>query len=531
MAASKNSRNSRRSSGTRAIFSPSPFVSVFLCALVCAAIMAGAAYHFYRSGATLYYGDAEAHLNIARRIIDSRTPGISQFGTTWLPLPHLIMLPFVGNDELWKTGLAGAIPSATFMAMAATFLFAAVRRLFNNDVAAAAATAVFLLNPNTLYLGSIPMSEPYFFAALFALLYFTVRYADTRGWGALTGAAIAAAAAAMTRYEGWFLIPFAAAYLLIQGKGIFGRWGGTLLFCLIAGIGPAIWLAHNRWFFGDPLFFYRGEWSAAVIQGKTFYPGRGNWQTAIHYFFEAGKLVVGFPALVLGAAGAAAAFVRRSFWPVLLLALPPLFYIWSIHSSSTPIFIPTLWPHSFYNTRYAMAFLPLAAFGIGAISSFGRIPAAAALVIAFVPLMLHPNDHPITWQEADVNSRARREWVSQAASWLRKARGPNESFLTTFSDVTAVFRTLGIPLRNTLTGDNDVEFAMATARPEVFLHTDWAIVNSGDPLQTMLDRVRRTSPRFELKQRITVKGEPVLEIYKRVYDTPAYDPTLFSREP
>ena len=153
--------------------------------------MACAALYFYRSGMTLWYGDAESHLNIARRIVDSRTPGISQLGTTWLPLPHLAMIPFVSHDDLWKTGLAGAIPSALAMALAGVFLFAAVRRIFSSAIGATAATAVFLLNPNTLYLGSIPMSEPYFYAALFALLYFTARFGDTKGWGALLGAALA----------------------------------------------------------------------------------------------------------------------------------------------------------------------------------------------------------------------------------------------------------------------------------------------------------------------------------------------------
>ena len=94
--------------------------------------MACAAYYFYRTGATLYSGDAEAHLNIARRIIDSRTPGWSQMGTTWLPLPHLLMIPFVRRDDLWRTGLAGAIPSAVAMALAGIFLFAAMRRMFSS---------------------------------------------------------------------------------------------------------------------------------------------------------------------------------------------------------------------------------------------------------------------------------------------------------------------------------------------------------------------------------------------------------------
>jgi len=209
--------------------------------------------------------------------------------------------------------------------------------------------------------------------------------------------------------------------------------------------------------------------------------------------------------------------------------LPPLFYVWSIHSSSTPVFVPTLWPNSFYNTRYAMAFLPLVAFGIGAIASFGRIPAVLAVLLAFTPVMLHPDQHSITWQESDVNSRARRQWVGEAADWLKPRMGPNETFLTSFSDLTGIYRELGVPLRNTLTGDNDVEFVMATTNPPVFLHTDWAIVLSGDDLQTLLDRARRNAPKYELVHRVTVKGEPALEIYKReddVPELPEHDDTL-----
>ena len=97
------------------------------CWLLSAAVMAAAVAYFYRNGSTLYSGDAEAHLDIARRIMDSRTPGWAQIGTTWLPLPHLLMIPLVRNDWLWRTGLAGAIPSGSRMTLAATFLFAALR--------------------------------------------------------------------------------------------------------------------------------------------------------------------------------------------------------------------------------------------------------------------------------------------------------------------------------------------------------------------------------------------------------------------
>ena len=302
MPASKSSGISRPSKNE--------LTSLVLCFLAASAVMAAAVVYFQRTGATLYFGDAEAHLDIARRMIDSRTPGWSQIGTTWLPLPHLLMLPFVRHDELWKSGLAGAIPSACAMALATAFLFAAVRRMFAETQAAAVAAAVFLLNPNTLYLGSIPMTEPLFFASLFALLYFTVRFRDTRGWGALLGASLAAFAGTLTRYEAWFILPFAAIYISLSARG--KRVAATLAFCILAGLGPALWLAHNRWYYGDPLYFFRGPYSAMAIQGSTPYPGRADWRLAAQYFFMAGQAVAGWPALIVLAAGILIALARRA---------------------------------------------------------------------------------------------------------------------------------------------------------------------------------------------------------------------------
>ncbi|HXP43882.1 MAG TPA: hypothetical protein VN833_26770, partial [Candidatus Acidoferrales bacterium] len=36
---------------------------------------------YYRHGDLVLYGDAVAHINIARRVFDSRTPGLLQLGT------------------------------------------------------------------------------------------------------------------------------------------------------------------------------------------------------------------------------------------------------------------------------------------------------------------------------------------------------------------------------------------------------------------------------------------------------------------
>ena len=67
---------------------------------------------FNRRGDVLLYGDAVAHINIARRVFDSKTPGLLQLGTVWLPLPHLLILPFIVNKNMWQSGMGGSIPVA-----------------------------------------------------------------------------------------------------------------------------------------------------------------------------------------------------------------------------------------------------------------------------------------------------------------------------------------------------------------------------------------------------------------------------------
>ena len=129
----------------------------------------------------------------------------------------------------------------------------------------------------------------------------------------------------------------------------------------------------------------------------------------------------------LGAAGALAALAKRAFWPLALLALPGAFYVWSMHSAGTPIFMPTLWPHSYYNSRYGLAALPLLALG-GA----GLVAAAAALArrwwrcwwwrLDSAHWLVHPQAGSwITWEESRVNSEARRDWTGEAAAYLALA--------------------------------------------------------------------------------------------------------------
>jgi len=502
------------------------WIELALVAVTLAATGSLATAYVNHSGWTLYYGDAEAHLDIARRVVDSRKPGYDQLGTVWLPLPHVLMLPFVRNDGLWRSGLAGAIPSTAGFICAGIFLYAAMRRAAQSSAAALASLGLLALNPNILYLQATPMTETAVLAALMALLYFTVLFRETQSLAAAMGAGIAGLAASLARYEGWFVIPFVAIYFLIAGRE--HRFAAALLFAVLAALGPLYWLGHNWWIYSNPLEFYNGPYSPmsiyrrALAQNMAPYPGDHNWQTAALYFLTAVRLLAGWGAVLIGIAGLASALQKRLFWPLLLAALPPLFYIWSLHSGGTPIYVPALWPFSYYNTRYALTALPLLAIAGGSLVLLAPLRwrpwmAAAVVIAAAAPWLIRPQrDDWVTWKESQVNSVARRAWTNAAASSLASSYHSGAGIVTSFGDLTGILREAGIPLHEALYDGDEPAWMAATTRPDLFLHEEWAVTIAGDTVATAIQRAsRKTGPRYHLVQTVKVKGAPVIEIYQR----------------
>ena len=122
-----------------------------------------AAFHYHRAGLTLAHYDARAHLVVARRVLDSLTPGWQQIGAVWLPLPHLLDVLPVQIDWLYRTGFSGVAISIASMALAAWSLAALLQRTTGDWIGGAVAAALLMLNPDVLYLQSTPMSEPLLF--------------------------------------------------------------------------------------------------------------------------------------------------------------------------------------------------------------------------------------------------------------------------------------------------------------------------------------------------------------------------------
>jgi hypothetical protein len=131
-------------------------------ALAAIAMVAGTivAIHYYRLGLTLSHYDARGHLVVARRIIDSLTPGWQQIGAVWLPLPHLLNALPVQVDAWYHSGASAVAISIVAFGLAVGAISWIVFELTQSAAAAVAGAAVFALNPNVLYLQATPMTEP-----------------------------------------------------------------------------------------------------------------------------------------------------------------------------------------------------------------------------------------------------------------------------------------------------------------------------------------------------------------------------------
>lgn len=348
----------------------------------------------FTQGYVLLYGDAVAHLGIARRILDTRNPGLVQLGGVWLPLPHLLMLPFAQKMEWWQSGLAGAWPSLACYVFSGVGFYRLCRRMLVPRWALLA-TAFYALNPNLLYLSTTAMTEPLFLALLIWMTLLTVECVEAiraaeqkRAARRMVWLGVVIFAAVFTRYDGWVL--GAATWCVVAWHT--GRAGGLrrrmapafAVFTLLAVAGPLLWLGYNQHFYHDALDFMRGPYSASAIEKKTSPPGsqhyRG-WHSpgwALLFYtrtaqVDAAAWEAGFAVMGVALAGLWIALRQRVARASLLLWVPLPFYLYAVAYGSVPIFIPQLYPHSYYNSRYGMELLPaLALFASVAVAALER---------------------------------------------------------------------------------------------------------------------------------------------------------------
>jgi hypothetical protein len=505
-------------------------------------------FYYAHHGALLFYGDAVAHINIARRVVDSQTPGLLQLGTVWLPLPHLLILPFVWVNALWQNGTCGSIPSMAAYVFATMGVFRLVRRMlgpkadahsessdrFSNQKLAAlvgawTAALVYAANPNLIYIQATAMTESLYLA----FFIWSVVYLSEFGMGefrseiqdnsvvspanSLTRCALCVAGAELTRYDGWFLGVVAA---LVVGVIGFRNWSDqslrwrSLKFVAEVAVVPILWFVYNAAIYGNALAFANGPYSARAIEQRVGAPNPAlhSGRAAVVYFLKAAQLNLAngnWGRFWLAAALLAGAILflkfRQRMLALLLLWLPVPFYACSIAYGSVPVHVATWWPFVAFNARYGLQLLPMLSVsagilmaGVVLLASGGRHSGKiTALMMALIAA-----SYASVWKTgAQCFLEAQKNW--QVRSPMNSAiervvtRLPDHSmYLMDLSEHVGIFEQAGIPLKQVINNENhriwvrpsDPQGLWESALADPARYVDYVVAFDGDQVDQHVNR-------------------------------------------
>jgi hypothetical protein len=529
--------------------------TAFVAQLAACVSFVSFAYYFQHSG-LLLYGDSVAHINIARRVFDSRTPGLLQLGTVWLPLPHLLMIPFLLFDSAWQSGIGGSIPSMVAYVIGAAGVFRLLRSALSVSsepdprarIAAWLGAIVYAANPNLIYLQITAMTESLYLALfIWAVVYFCdfVRQSSQKDGppnatsSSLIKCGLCLAAACLTRYDGWFLATamcLAVLAIMVKRNTEIPH-HGVAKFVLLVAAAPALWLAYNAIIYRNPLEFANGPYSARAIEQKSAtprspgHPGSHDLPVAFSYFMKSAELNMAEGKsqkawlLLLLTATITILIFGRQLWPLLLLWIPLPFYMLSVAYSGVPIFVPTWWPFSFYNVRYGLQLLPLFSVSVAVTTYFllhlARNQNAKTAIVSAVLILLAANyafvwrAQPVCFREAWVNSRSRIAFETELASNLNKL--PHDSNLLMYlGDHVGALQRAGIPLRRTINEGNhrpwkspaDSEGLWERALASPSRYVDFVVAMDGDPVALGVQKQTLTSLVV-----IRTAGQPAATVY------------------
>ena len=507
----------------------------------------------FTRGYTLLYGDAVAHMGIARRILDSHYPGMQQLGGVWLPLPHLLMLPFVQKLYWWQSGLAGSWVSMICYVVSVLAVHGIACRLLPQRWAWLA-TAFFATNPGLLYLSSTAMTEPLFIALTVSAVYLLIRTADaiTRQsegiasvW--LMAAGLVLVGAIYTRYDGWVM---AAAGWLMAANWVLrrGRWRSALgawfaIFTVILVLAPLGWLAYNAHYFHDPLDFLRGPYSAKAVEARSATPGARPYPAlhnmpygSVYYLCAAlmdatGLRVYLLLALAFGGLVLALRRWQRSRTALLFLWIPLPFYAYSVAYGSVPIFVPRMTPHGYYHFRYGLELLPAlaisTALGLAALESAlvatkvawlaPRSKSAAkwmlstSFLLVLANFVLQTIYHPPVLTEALLTSSGRigfEQGIAQALEPL-PAGTP---ILMYNSDFVGALQRAGIPLKQTVSEMDGDAWQTALANPAG--SAAFIVAITGDPVEKAVQAHPQGLEELSITCTSSLPNHPCVRLYQ-----------------
>jgi len=441
--------------------------------------------YYAQQGLTLAYSDSISHMMIAHRVFASSTPGLAQLGTVWLPLNHILMLPFAWNDTLFRDGFAGTFPSMVAYVVSAVYMYRLAALVFSSQAAGWVGALALMLNPNMLYMQSTPMSELDLICFAVIAIYYTIRWARTFDADDLAKCALATAAGTLVRYDGWAL---ALALLIVVGvvawrmRGRLIAESHVLLYGVLGLAGCAAWIIYQIVIFKSPLAFLNGPYSASAqqqsIERSGGLPTHYNALLSLSVYTHTTLDTLTWPLALAALLGLLwwifRSRLRVSSWPVFIVLVPFAFNWLSLFLGITIIETPEVPLNgivTYFNVRYGMMMIPAAALFIASLATLRRelLPILLPVLLGLILITSSPivaGATPYTLQDPLFGaSAAGRVLSSPEGAWLASHYYGGKVLVSSGPFSKAMFDS-GLSDRAFLTDGDFGAFHAALAHPE-----------------------------------------------------------------
>ncbi len=306
--------------------------------------------------------DQNSHLNLTRQAVDSLTPGISQIGF-WPPLLHVLMVPFIIPDTLYRSGLSGAFVLIPLLVIASIFIYKIVYLFTLNRVLAFAASLIFFLNPYVLYYSVTPMMEVLFIANVLGITYFLSKWIQKDNLVDLLLTGIFVALATVSRFEGLILFPLTSVIILIslilKRTNYWKLESLLILYSLLAVSGLCSIFVYGIVYGSNPLSFLKSDWASSNIVGSLYHPTKHDLLLTLKYFYFSLSTMLSHFLVITPLILSPIVLFRKNIYALisalLVLSSPFIFDFYAVFNGNAVIYIPNLPPFDrVLNVRYGM---------------------------------------------------------------------------------------------------------------------------------------------------------------------------------
>lgn len=493
---------------------------------------------FFHNGLGLAYNDARSHLDIGRRVVEGLKPGLAQLGSVWLPLDHILMIPTIWNDFMWHSGLSGAIQNMVAFVGTGIIIYIFLKKLQVGLLGRTVGVLVYVANLNILYLQSTAMTELLLiFAMTFGVYYLFLWHQDNNVLN-LIKSAFWIMLASLTRYDGWFLLFWAAGLVVLHVfrkhfqngnvKTAYEAAEGTLiLFLTLGAFGIVLWFLWNQVIFKDALYFAFGPFSAHAQQEQLRQAGvlatKGNILLSLQVYLYALLYNTYTVPTLFGFVGFIVLWLDKKLslsekFSTSALMAPFVFNVLALFLGFSVLFVQGISGDTWFNVRYGIMLLPSIAIFIGFLVD--RAKDFRLLIIGlltFVLVFAFANFDAVTVDDARVGSSQKN--VSEVANWLKTNAANQPGFiLVSVASHDAIIFSSGLPMSRFIHEGTGSYWEVATTMPDRWAR--WIIMRTYDDNDLTYKAIKSTPGflRYDL-----VGKYPFADIYEL---KPQYLPNL-----